>query len=446
MRSIPLGILATLLLALLVSPLLGTVVGSPRPPSQTVPALTARPIALSTPDIGQTATATRTIGFVLTHYQNGSALFDGGSTAALIPSNISDTPRTSSVSYTAIVSPSMTGGNTAMINVTQNPKTLANATVGIPFSISPAVSSTEIRVTVPAAFTSMGAVVGMGTYPVYVNVTLQVTYYIATPPVWTLKSGIEENLSYSLVVPSLYVLSSVTIFVPFPATVPANTSTLNVTANGRNWSSYQLVVGGIYVYLPSVTATEPIAVRFNVSAIQYGVIPQIPLRPVYQLPSGLWQGNASWVNIRQLPYSGIFLITTNLSYAISPVGLNISTNYGKFLPNGSFVLAGNTIEILPGAVRAVPGSVVVFRAIFALVGAPVSLSIFDSTPLVGGSSITLGDLLLGIAVFLFLYVIYEYLTQSRASTRFSIRNAESPFWIGVYLFAIDLMIFLVLLR
>jgi hypothetical protein len=250
---------------------------------------------------------------------------------------------------------------------------------------------------------------------------------------WTLTSGVLENLSYRVVVPAGgYTLNSTTVFVPFPAGVPISGASVGVTLAGSNVTSVQVVAGGVYVVLPSLAASATLNVTATVSASTSGWV-STKLGPVYlySAATNQYRANATWFNRGSLPYGGGVVVTTNLSYPINPVGLNVSAN-GKWLKNGTFFLQGPLVEVLPGVVNVSGGGPLILQLTFYLAGAPPNLLACLTCAVYG--TVTLGELL---EVGMLIFVVTAFAGAIRAGREvrvLGITKRNDLWWGSVILF------------
>lgn len=353
--------------------------------------------AASTPNsIQETTFASRSLYAQTTFWQNGTHVYSTGSIPVTVASNISGIPRTTVYSQTLMITPSMHNGMVPMLNVSQGASvTLANATVPYSFTVSPLAASTPTTIRVPAAFTSTGSTPSVAAYPVYLNLSQQASYFVSSTPSWTLTNGSRENLSYAMQVPTGYVLNQTSVFVPFPTYALPNVTTFNITtllgARQTNLTTYQLVSGGVWAYLPSLARNESLQVAYYVAGVTTGSTPSIPLGVIYPVSIGWYQANASWVNTRTLPWGGQFFITFNSTkYEVVPGSLTLTANL-KHIVNSTYSLAGGAIIVLPGTVTVNPGRAIFFQATFELMNLVPGIRLCTSCS-VGNSALTWGEL------------------------------------------------------
>jgi uncharacterized membrane protein len=449
------------MLVLLVVGIVMTTVGlamlgafAPQKPTHTGPPPAIAAAVATAASVQQSGTAILWAHYQTVFYQNTTAMYGAGSNPVYVPSDLAGAAYGSVLLSNLLLVFSMHNGYVPMTNVTQGTANLANATVPYSFSVSPAVSATPVKVRIPAAFTSTGATPAVAHYPVYLNATTEVSYILDSSANWTFRNGTTDNLTYSVTPPAGYYLNSTTTFVPFPIGTPVNTTTLNITLGSVAFHNYQYDAGGVYLFTTGSTTAQTFHVRFKLLPTTVGLkAPAIPLGYVYELGNGQYQANASWVNPYTVPYGGLIVITTNLSYTIASGSLAVTAN-GKTLGNASFVLAGETVQILAGAVSVNPSAPIVFQLTFKLVGVPPSLNVFDSTRL-GDTGATVGDLLAALGIILIFMVFVEmFSNRKRHAYRghevgglgWSVRNATRVWWIFVYLFVADVFLYVVFIK
>lgn len=348
----------------------------------------------------ESATATSSGKANRNFWQNGSAMYQTGSSLLSIPANLGGYSPTLIASDTLTITALMPNGITPMLNVTQGTSYLANATVPYSFSVSPTVpSTTPVHVSAVAAFTAAGATPSAAKYGLWYNWSWQVTFENSSLPDWILQNGSVENLSVPVAVPTGYALTAATFTVPFPGLALPNVSTLNLTTNPTyrwhgpfvNLTTFTSSPGQGFLtaYVPSEAANATLRVHYVVLGLQTGKIPLLLMGPVSRLVSGYYSATATWINTQPLPYAGYFYVQTNrsLSYAIVPNSLNVTYDYpGHYLRNSTFTLSGNQIVVLPGSVTVYGGRVLVLTIKFLLANVPLSVGLCLTCP-VGSTSV-----------------------------------------------------------
>lgn len=343
------------------------------------------------------------------------------------------------------ITASMHNGFVPMLNVSQGTVTLANATVPYWFPITPVVSVTPVVVKVPAAFTSVGNVPPDGfTYPVYYNFSQSTTYLSTSTPVWTFTNGSRENLSYTIVPPTGYIVNQTTVFVPFPVGAYANLTTFKVTktisAVTTNLSTYQWVQGGILALIPGTSVPVTLNVAYTVLGTATGTTPVLPIGPVYPVSGGFFQTNASWVNDRALPYAGQYYITYDSSrYSIVPGSLTLTANL-KPIVNSTYALTGSSIIVLAGSVTVAVGRPVVFQATFELAGLVPHATLCVTCPAYAGASFSLGTVIGFVELVLIAFVVVRGRTVrahgiATDSWAGMFRHGDPAWWAAVFLFS-----------
>jgi hypothetical protein len=425
MRSILLLLATTAILgSILVSPVVSP--GSESSGSHVVP--------FSSSAIQQTSTLAQTKGFTQKFWQNGSNAYQTGSTKLSIPfdagglSGIVVESPSLSVTYT-----SFSGSIVPRNNITQGTAFLANATNYYSLTVFPSVSTTPVSVSIPAAYTQAGGVPSATLYTGTGYDQTSVVYYNSSTPVYSIAGGTTYTLSYSVPVPAGYTVNLTTVYFPWPSGTSAGASSLNVSVgSGYAYANAtQIVAGGFFLSIPSgLSTTTKIVVRVLATPIS-SVYTQIPIGKPYLdgNPNAQYQANASWINQQPIPYGGGFLITSNFSYPIDPIGVNVTYN-GHYLKNGTFVLAGTVLEILPGSLIVGAQSPASFSIKFYFLNAPPQLSIALGDTLIGVVSI--GDFLIGAIVALLVAVIVGFVTVKRSALTWTINKQNSLWWGCVY--------------
>jgi hypothetical protein len=404
------------------------------------PSIAERPSATPT-SIQQTSTASKTTASSLAFTQIGTVPYDSSTspTSLTFPSNLSGITPTTTLSNTVTFFPQSATGLYPMLNVTQGSTDLANVSTTYAVTVSPIYSTTVVTLHEPALWTSTGNTPSEATYTVYFNETHDVQYFIAATPTWVLANGITESLNYTVTVPTGYVVNQTTIFVPWAAGIPINGTTLNITLAGRNLTTYQLVDGGVNAFIPGLSATSVLHIRYYVAPTQTGPIPVVPLGVVYYVGNGYYQANATWINTRTLPYGGILFVTTNLSETVVSGSLT-ATAYFKAVRNGTYAIAGNVIEMFPGSFTARAGAVLFLQFTFRLVGALQPASIVANYDIVG--NFTVGEGLI-VAAIVFLLIAFAVYWERRRVLRWrTALTAGVGFWSAVMLSVFAMFLYL----
>lgn len=356
-------------------------------------------------------TLERQQAFVQQFWQNGSGVYATGSTVFSVPYDAGGLP----VAWTQLPYLNFSyhfigdAGYYPVVQIVQQSTcpvgTYCWNMTGADFSISPSVSTTPVNSTIPAAFTAAGLTPSSPVkYEVAVNATTSLGIALLTPGSWE-ASGIAQTLNTTVVVPTNYTLNATRIFVPYASNVTLNATSLNVTLNGKSVvASTQVVAGGIYVNLPGLAANASLSIRGTVQTVNTNRWVSVGLGTAASTGvAGQYSASAYWTNGGVSPYTSGFIITTNLTYAINPLSLNISMN-GKYIPPARFFLAGTTIEILPGSVVVAANGVAGFLVRFTF-SSPVPTVVGKlSTPIIGTA--TAGEILLvliGVTVAVVIY-------------------------------------------
>jgi hypothetical protein len=370
-------------------------------------------------------------------WQNGSPTYDTGSTKLSIPFDAGGLPTSSTFGGTLSFVYSFPGVITPLVNITQGtPCTIGltcwNVTVPYKFSVSPSVSTVPVVAKIPAAFTASGSSPSNGQYDVPVTVQSSVEFSLLSSASWGITNGTTESTSYVISVPAGYDLNSTEVFVPWPGNVSVTANTLNVTLGGSSVSSVQVTSGGFYVVISGISSSETLRAHVAVTGTSIGGWTKVPLGSAYLDGNGQqYRVNASWINTAKYPFAGGFLLTTNYTYAINPLAINVSVN-GKALNASSFFLAGTIIEILPGSLNVAGGSVSVFVVKFYFLAAPPIYTASLTTPAFG--TITVGDILISLLVVLAIGIVAGAFVRKGSSVIWSVRMQSDAWWSAVFIF------------
>lgn len=384
----------------------------PAPAVRLVPDTVPVPLA----KVQQTSTATATVFRTQTFYQNGSATYATGSTAALFPVNLT-APHTAVFPSSFVLTTNVKTGLTPRINATQGTVVLVNATTSYLLPIVPAISATQVKVKIPAAYTATGATPSVGTYPVWDNLSESIPFEYDTPAAWTANATGTYQDIYDVVAPSAFALNGTQVFVPFPTNISVNYTTVAVKVGSLNLSQFQVATGGVYLYLAALApgGQSNYTVTF-VPATSTAIVttPVLPVTFYYTDGKGGWYLNASWLNLGPTPYAGIYVIAATLPYPINPSTLTLYAA-GKLLPNTTYTVTGDRISVLPGAYTTPIGKVVAFLAHFKFLNAPASISFGDNSRFGSGfgSGFSFGNFLVVVLLAILGYAVLLFLASGR---------------------------------
>lgn len=414
---------------------------------------------LSTPQMIQTDTvAYKTASMKGTFWQNGSAVYNTGSAIGTIPTTLSPVTPASVYSYHLTAVPSFgadtgTDPQIGTFNFTQGSGTLVNLSITSYYIVNPAPASSVVKAKVPSAYTSNGGTPSVAQYPFWLNYSIEAHYLQTSSPTWTLKNGSTENLSYVLAPPTGFQLNQSYVTVPLPIGVNANQSTLTVQktvgSTTSNVSTYYFAGGAVVVLVPGANAATTVKLLYTAQGQTIGATPIIQLGPVAQNPTGLFEGTASWINPSAVPWGGEIIIQTNQTVGgqIVPQSLNVTANH-LYLRNNTFVVAGNSIVILPGSVTVWGGRVMVFDVKFAMTGLAPSLGFCLTCGVFGPGSVPWSVILLTVEFLLAgtTFVRAVQIRNVRIATHglgFTLRHGDHIFWSAFYLFFFVLVIILI---
>lgn len=313
------------------------------------------------------------------------------------PVNVGPNAGVLSASSTWLVN--VQNGYTPMINLTQGTIPLLNVTTPQAFStFTP--GATPVKEKVASVFTPAGATPSSGAqYHFYTNVSFSVTYLLTNASSWrSTTSGIVGNYSetYTLTPPAGWTFNGSTVFLPYPANVPVNTSTFNASINGVWYRSWQPSPAGVYVSIASVPVgtSAKIAVNFTAYPSVSGPAPYIVFNGYHLLFGTTYATWANYVGTSTLVWAGIYILNLSLKFAVDPTTISVLDN-GHAIRPSSYVVQGSVITILPFTVFTAPAQTINFTVRFSFLTGIPSASFTDSGVAVpvGPLALTWGELL-----------------------------------------------------
>jgi hypothetical protein len=246
-------------------------------------------------------------------------------------------------------------------------------------------------------WTRAGATVPEGTYGVWYNGTGTAYETFGASPVWIF-NGTAYSLTYRLSPPVGTNFNQTQVFVPFPANVSVNYTSLAEKINGKNVSPIQATVSGVYIYPNGVAGGTSlnISIEFTPAPSTGGVVPVVVFGSYQSLVNGTNSAKSYYYNGRAVAYEGQYVLQTRFPATISPQ--NLAIRFGTYLvPNTSYTIAGGTITVLPFAYSTPANTNVTIYLLFVFAGNVPSLSIGRSSTVFSIGSYPVSALLFGSA-------------------------------------------------
>lgn len=389
-------------------------------PATTIPAAEAVTPATST-TVGVQVTETSSEVASFTSYEPlwHNTTTTNASNAFTFPANMTLYPSTSSFTATLTVS---AGAYLPVLKVSQGTSVLLNSTVTGQVSVTPTASTTPLTVKVLQLFQETGAAVATGTYHVWVNVTETGYLSFSTFVVWA-----QEPLNFTLVykwsAPYDFALNQTAVFVPFPSGVSVNYTSVSVA----NATTPQTAYAGVYAYNTSLAADK--SLTFTVVFAPYPIVSGPAVLVTMTKPklepgsTTVYTATGNWSNGFNLPYEGIYILSTGFAYTIDPSSVTLVENTITMLASHYTVGNNNTIVVVPGTLTVAKGGGVVFTLTFSSLAAPPEGSVIGTGGValfpVGTASFTVSDLLLALMLGGALYLAWGVSRYAEGWNRFT---------------------------
>jgi hypothetical protein len=343
----------------------------------------------------------RTQTFVRT---SSASVYAGSATPATYTFNVAPYSTIYAASMAFIVS--VPQGQYARVTISQGSSTLINTTASS-FTVYPSVSATVVTENIVLVTYVNGTIPGAGNYPVYTNTSASVQFAYFSSAAWNYSIyNYHENLATDVNTSFGWWLNATTLSIPFPTGVPANYSTLNVTANGTA-VVYQVSPTALYVLLANQAPTVDLVIRSSFSPAPSPA----PPNPVIVFPvvpactsAGVCTEGALFTG-QQIAYNGIFILVLNATGPVNTSSVQVTVN-GIVFASRTFVVVGNNVTILPGHITLYKAQTYSFSVRFTY-ASPSTPTFGGSLVLIsyGGYSLTLGDTLLGGAILFLIYIV-----------------------------------------
>jgi hypothetical protein len=419
-RVMTLGFLVLLLSATLIpvapAPSTGTAVLH-----QSITVIGSSSILISTQAIARTAQT-------VVATQTGAGPYAVTAAAVSLPFPLASAANVSG--YTVALTGQAVGGLNPQGNGTQGASQLFNATLVSQLLLYPLDTGASIKTV--ALWTSSGGTPSVASYRVYYNATQIVQYSYTAVPVWNF-NGTTYAIAYKLTPPSNVSFNQTQVFIPFPANVSVNYTSLSGEINGVRISPIQATSGGIYTYPLGVAAgaTSMINLTFTPLPSTAGATPVLTFQNILAYPNGTYTSNASWFNGRASAYAGLYILQTRFQSPISPFGLQV--RFGRtLLSNTSYTVTGGTITVLPLAYTTPSTSNITVYLRFTFAGNAPSFAIGQSFVVgyAGSVPITVLDVTLVILISFMGISIGGYAYWGEYRPRRS-RSPENPEGVGL---------------
>jgi len=361
--------------------------------SPAFPSASVSPYFTSGVTVAQTSSEYGAFNAALILWHNSTSL--NQSNPHNFPANMTLPPTGSTFTATLSVS---AGVNLAVIQVYQGATVLLNLTVVGQVTVNVVAGTTALSVKAEQLFQQTGAAVPLGTYTVWVNVTEAASLSTTGAAIWS-QNPLNFTLPYSISAPFYYRLNSTMLFIPFPAGVSVNYTSLSVT----NSTSIQGSYGGVYAYNATIAPGKSLTLTalFAPYPITSGPAVIISMsKPALEAGSTTtYSSTGNWSNPYNLPYEGIYVLTTGFKYTIDPGSVTLTQNSHPVGASTYAVGNNNTVVIVPGTLLIGKGQGVLFQLTFSSIAAPPQASLIGGGGYVllplAGFPLTVREVVLG---------------------------------------------------
>lgn len=387
-----------------------------------IPAAAPSPAVTVGVQVTETSSEVASFASYETLWHNSTSV--NASSVFTFPANMTLYPASSTFSATLTVS---AGAYLSVLKVYQGSTVFLNSTVVGQVTASPTASTTPLSVKVLQLFQQSGAAVPLGTYHVWVNVSEAAYLSTSAYAVWS-QAPLNFSLAYPWSAPYGYRLNQTTVFVPFPGGVSVNFTSATVA----NATTPQVTYAGVYAYNTSLAPGK--SLTFTASFAPYpiasGPATLVSMsKPTLEPGSTtVYASTGNWSNSYNLPYEGIYVLTTGFAYTIDPGSVTLKEN-AVTMKAGQFTVGNNnTIIVIPGTLTVGKGQGVLFALTFSSLASPPAASLIGSGGHVlfalGTAGFTLNDLLYALMLLAAVYLTWGVAVYAEGFRKFVVHGVD----------------------